>query len=525
MGGVDKLDADRRPAARSLVRPLGAIAAAPEVGRIVVVTARRADRRRSRGAAWLPAKRRARRRRRRRGARTPSRPGFAAARPRLTAGDADDREVVLVHDGARPLVADGARRRRSPRRARARGGDPGRARRRDAQADRRRRIGRRDRRARRGSARPRRRRASGRSCSARRSRRFPADGPDDFTDEAALLEACSIPVHAIPGDARNLKVTLPGDLARVDGDRGVRSPRSADRVGATPAGSARVRQPSVRAGRRGSRLGGLDIAGAPRLARPLRRRRRPPRGRRRAARRGRPGRPRPAVPGRTRDAARHRQRATCSPRSSARVRGCRVRASATVDLTIVARPAAARRPPRRRWRRGSRSSSGSTPAAVNVKASTGNLDGMEGAGRGISATRGRDRRDAPAATDDDPPARHADRRGPGRSSRSSRATSGSTAAARRSTARPTSATSGASCSPTSSSATCAGAASAVTWVMNVTDIDDKIIKGAAAGRDVDPGADRPLARPRSGRTPTRLADDARRTSCRGRPSTSTRSSA
>ena len=34
----------------------------------------------------------------------------------------------------------------------------------------------------------------------------------------------------------------------------------------------------------------------------------------------------------------------------------------------------------------------------------------------------------------------------------------------------------------------------VTWVMNVTDIDDKIIKGAAAAGEHDRRADRPLAR-------------------------------
>ena len=35
---------------------------------------------------------------------------------------------------------------------------------------------------------------------------------ETWTDEAALLEACKIPVHAIPGEASNLKVTLPADL-------------------------------------------------------------------------------------------------------------------------------------------------------------------------------------------------------------------------------------------------------------------------------------------------------------------------
>ena len=45
--------------------------------------------------------------------------------------------------------------------------------------------------------------------------RFPPAGPPTWTDEAALLEACTIPVHVVPGDPRNLKVTVPDDLARV----------------------------------------------------------------------------------------------------------------------------------------------------------------------------------------------------------------------------------------------------------------------------------------------------------------------
>jgi 2-C-methyl-D-erythritol 4-phosphate cytidylyltransferase/2-C-methyl-D-erythritol 2,4-cyclodiphosphate synthase len=44
--------------------------------------------------------------------------------------------------------------------------------------------------------------------------RFPPDGPETWTDEAALLEACSMTVHAVPGDPTNLKVTYPDDLAR-----------------------------------------------------------------------------------------------------------------------------------------------------------------------------------------------------------------------------------------------------------------------------------------------------------------------
>src|SRR6185369_5267919 len=35
-----------------------------------------------------------------------------------------------------------------------------------------------------------------------------------WTDEAALLEACRIAVHVVPGDPANLKVTVPADLDR-----------------------------------------------------------------------------------------------------------------------------------------------------------------------------------------------------------------------------------------------------------------------------------------------------------------------
>lgn len=44
----------------------------------------------------------------------------------------------------------------------------------------------------------------------------PPGGADIWTDEAALLEACRIPVHAIPGEAGNLKVTVTDDLVRVE---------------------------------------------------------------------------------------------------------------------------------------------------------------------------------------------------------------------------------------------------------------------------------------------------------------------
>jgi 2-C-methyl-D-erythritol 4-phosphate cytidylyltransferase/2-C-methyl-D-erythritol 2,4-cyclodiphosphate synthase len=38
----------------------------------------------------------------------------------------------------------------------------------------------------------------------------------EFTDEAALLQACKIAVHAIPGDPNNFKVTVPADLDRAE---------------------------------------------------------------------------------------------------------------------------------------------------------------------------------------------------------------------------------------------------------------------------------------------------------------------
>jgi len=43
---------------------------------------------------------------------------------------------------------------------------------------------------------------------------YPADGAENWTDEASLLEACTIAVHVIPGEATNLKVTVPSDLER-----------------------------------------------------------------------------------------------------------------------------------------------------------------------------------------------------------------------------------------------------------------------------------------------------------------------
>ncbi|MFH1475252.1 MAG: 2-C-methyl-D-erythritol 4-phosphate cytidylyltransferase [Chloroflexota bacterium] len=74
-----------------------------------------------------------------------------------------------------------------------------------------------------------------RDVLARAWAQLPPGGAATWTDEAALLEACRIPVHAIPGEPANLKVTLPDDLLRVEGAlvaRGDLAPtRSAPRVG------------------------------------------------------------------------------------------------------------------------------------------------------------------------------------------------------------------------------------------------------------------------------------------------------
>lgn len=76
-----------------------------------------------------------------------------------------------------------------------------------------------------------------------------------WTDEAALLEACRIPVHVVPGDPANLKVTVPADLERAasllipDLDRRTGIGRDLHPFGPG--------EPL--------RLGGIEIPGAPRL--------------------------------------------------------------------------------------------------------------------------------------------------------------------------------------------------------------------------------------------------------------------
>ena len=85
-------------------------------------------------------------------------------------------------------------------------------------------------------------------------RTYPPEGPRQFTDEAALLEACRIPVHAIPGEAANFKVTLPDDIRRVERAVTVAGARVGFGHDSHPFGPGEP-----------LRLGGIEIAGAPRL--------------------------------------------------------------------------------------------------------------------------------------------------------------------------------------------------------------------------------------------------------------------
>ena len=202
--------------------------------------------------------------------------------------------------------------------------------------------------------------------------RFPPDGPDTFTDEAALLEACSIPVHVVDGDPANRKVTTRTDLAAVAGVL-AGGPAVATGIGhdSHPFGPGEP-----------LRLGGIAIPGAPRLH-----------GHSDgdvalhavcdavlgAAALGDLGRLFPAGPATPAGIA-----STDLLREVVRRVAEAGYRPATVDVTIVA----AR--PRLRdhldaMRDALAHATGVAPARVSVKASTGNLDGMEGAGRGVSA--------------------------------------------------------------------------------------------------------------------------------------------
>lgn len=195
-----------------------------------------------------------------------------------------------------------------------------------------------------------------------------------WTDEAALLEACTIPVHVVPGDPSNLKVTVPADLARVGAILAPGGPmqrRTGIGQDGHPFGPG---QPLM--------LGGIEFEGAPRLvghsdgdvllhalADALLG----------AAGLGDLGRLFPADPSTPRDIAGLTIIGAVVERLSAA--GWR---AVQVDATVIAaRPKLGARIDA--MRDAIADLLGLPSDAVNVKASTGNLDGSEGAGRAVSA--------------------------------------------------------------------------------------------------------------------------------------------
>ena len=211
---------------------------------------------------------------------------------------------------------------------------------------------------------------------------FPPDGPETWSDEAALLEACRIPVHAIPGESANLKVTLPADLRHVES-----ALTHAGRIAAASPVAPAVR---VGIGEDGHpfgpgsplALGGIVIDAAPRLH-----------GHSDgdvalhavcdallgAAGLGDLGRVFPPGPSTPAGIASRELVAECL--RQVRAEGL---VPLSVDVTIIgARPRLAARLPE--MRDAIAGLLALSTDRVNVKASTGNLAGWEGAGRGISA--------------------------------------------------------------------------------------------------------------------------------------------
>jgi 2-C-methyl-D-erythritol 4-phosphate cytidylyltransferase / 2-C-methyl-D-erythritol 2,4-cyclodiphosphate synthase len=368
MGGVDKLAADvgGRPL---LAWTLEALVAASTVRRLVVVTApeRAAD---VAAAPWLPA------------AVVAVVAGGARRQDSVAAGvaalgEGEPGDVVLVHDGARPLVSPAL-----VERVAAAASEHGAAIPVVPVAETLKRVehgriaGTVDRAALAAAQTP---QGIRRDVLARAWAIQPPDGPATWTDEAALLEACRIAVHAIPGESTNLKVTLPDDLARVEAAlvaRGDLAPAApAIRVGlgddGHPFGPG---EPLM--------LGGLAIEGAPRLH-----------GHSDgdvvlhavcdallgAAGLGDLGRLFPAGPATPAGIASRELLAACV---------ARLRAAGYVPVAIDVTIIGAR--PRLAARLDAMAASvaglvGLPAGSVNLKASTGNLAGFEGAGRGITA--------------------------------------------------------------------------------------------------------------------------------------------
>jgi len=363
MGGSDKLAAeiDGRPL---LAWTLAALTAAPEVERIVVVTSRERCAEVS-AAWWLPAKvvdvvaggeRR----------QESVHAGFLA----FDRYQPDEGGVVLVHDAARPLIESSLVAAVANATALHGAAIPivpvaETLKRIDGEL-----VGATVERVGLGAAQT----PQGATRSLLRAAygRFPAGAPETFTDEAALLEACGIAVHVVPGDPGNLKVTLPGDLRRATA-----------LLGGLPASRTGIGHDSHPFGPEMSlRLGGIEIADAPRLA-----------GHSDgdvvlhaladallgAAAQGDLGRLFPADERTVQGIA--STVLIAEVRDLVEVAGWR---PAAVDLTIIAaRPKLAAH--LEHIRQAIAEMLGLDPGTVNVKASSGNLDGAEGAGRSISA--------------------------------------------------------------------------------------------------------------------------------------------
>ncbi len=364
MGGTDKLAAmvGDRPL---LAHTLRAMAEAPDVASLVVVTS--ADRRRSlEDGGWVPT------------GRTTFveggdrrcdsvRAGFEALE--LAIPDRDGERIVLIHDGARPMVS--AALVASVIEATARHGaaipvipltetikhvvDD----RVETTVDR-------------SSLAAAQTPQGIRRVILREALACAVAGDEVWTDEAALLEACRVPVHVVPGDPANLKVTVPGDLVRA----------AAALSGTTRSTRTGIGQDAHPFGPRSLlRLGGVEIPGAPGLhghsdgdvalhavADALLG----------AAGLGDLGRLFPAGPGTPRGVDSRELLATVVARLAEA--GWR---PATLDLTIVgARPRLADHLDA--MRSVIATSLGVEREEISVKASSGNLDGAEGAGRSIS---------------------------------------------------------------------------------------------------------------------------------------------
>ena len=206
MAGVDKLawPVAGRPL---LAWTLQAIAAAPGIGSVILVVAAEqcaalAD------APWLPPAVRAvvaggdRRQ-------DSVRAGFAALEREVP--DRAGSRIVLVHDGARPVVDPGLVARVSLAAARHGAAIPvlpitETVKRLDGDVV----VETVDRSVLVAAQTP----QAARRDLLRRALASDAAASGEWTDEAVLLEACRIPVHVVPGDPSNIKVTVPADLAR-----------------------------------------------------------------------------------------------------------------------------------------------------------------------------------------------------------------------------------------------------------------------------------------------------------------------